>query len=87
MAQLGVTFVTEHCLTRWHGNGVTIKNMLTGDEQTLPTSALVMATTNQSFDPWPESFVGKTTHRIGDCTAPRLAAYAFYEGRKLGRDL
>ncbi len=87
MAQLGVKFLTEHCLTRWHGNGVTVRNMLTGKEETLPTSALVMATTNQSFDPWPEAFPGKATHRIGDCTAPRLAAYAFHEGRKLALTL
>ncbi len=87
MAQLGVKFLTEHCLSRWHGNGVTVRNLLTGAEETLASSALVMATTNRSFDPWPEAFVGKSTHRIGDCTAPRLAAYAFYEGRALGRKL
>ncbi len=87
LAQLGVKFLTEHCLTRWHGNGVTVRNMLTGQEETLPTSALVMATTNRAFDPWPESFPGKDTHRIGDCTAPRLAAYAFHEGRKLALSL
>jgi hypothetical protein len=26
-------------------------------------------------------------HEIGDCVAPRLAPYAFYEGRKLGLTL
>lgn len=83
MAVLGVTFRTEHCLTRWHGNGVTVRNLLTGAEETLAASGLVMATTNRSFDPWPETFASKVTHRIGDCTAPRLAAYAFHEGRKL----
>ncbi len=41
-----------------------------------------MATTNRSFDPYPEQFAGKTTFRIGDCAAPRLAAYAFHDGRK-----
>ena len=83
LARLGVKFLTEHCLTAWHGNGVTVKNLLTGAEEVLPTSALVMATTNRAFDPFPETFAGKTTHRIGDCTAPRLAAYAFHEGRKV----
>ncbi len=87
MAQLGVRFVTESCLSRWHGNGVTVKNLLTGAEEVVACSALVMATTNRAFDPWPEAFAGKATHRIGDCTAPRLAAYAFYEGRKLGREI
>jgi 2,4-dienoyl-CoA reductase-like NADH-dependent reductase (Old Yellow Enzyme family)/thioredoxin reductase len=87
LAKLGVTFLTEHCLTAWHGNGVTVKNLLTGDERTLPASALVLSTTNRAFDPFPETFPGKTTHRIGDCTAPRLAAYAFHEGRKLALSL
>jgi len=46
-----------------------------------------MATTNRAFDPFPETFAGKATYRIGDCTAPRLAAYAFHEGRKLALTL
>jgi NADPH-dependent 2,4-dienoyl-CoA reductase/sulfur reductase-like enzyme len=87
LAQLGVRMLTEHCIARWHGNGVTLRNLLTGAEETLPASALVMATTNRAFDPFPASFPGKTTHRIGDCTAPRLAAYAFHEGRKLALSL
>ena len=87
MAQLGVKFLTEHCLTAWHGNGVTVRNLLTGHEETLPASALVMSTTNRAFDPFPQSLPGKTLHRIGDCTAPRLAAYAFHEGRKLALTL
>lgn len=87
LARLGTRFLTEHCLTRWHGNGVTVRNLLTGAEETLPASGLVMATTNRAFDPWPEAFPGKATHRIGDCAAPRLAAYAFHEGRKLALSL
>jgi hypothetical protein len=59
-----------------------LRNLLTGEEQTIAGSALVMATTNLAFDPFPESFAGKTTLRIGDCAAPRQAAYAFHEGRK-----
>ncbi|MEI6098946.1 MAG: FAD-dependent oxidoreductase [Alphaproteobacteria bacterium] len=87
MAQLGVRFMTEHSLTAWHGNGVTLRNNLTGSEDTIATSALVLSTTNRAYDPFPETFAGKTTHRIGDCTAPRLAAYAFHEGRKLALSL
>ncbi len=87
LARLGARFLTEHCLTRWHGNGVTVRNLLTGGEETLPAGGLVMATTNRAFDPWPETFAGKATHRIGDCAAPRLAAYAFHEGRKLALSL
>lgn len=87
MGKLGVKMLAEHCVTRWHGNGVTVRSFLTGEEQTIPASALVMATTNRSFDPFPEGFPGKVTHRIGDCAAPRLAAYAFHEGRKVALGL
>ena len=82
LGKLGVKSYPEHCIVRWHGNGATIRSFLTGGDLTLPASALVMATTNLAFDPFPETFAGKTTHRIGDCAAPRLAAYAFHEGRK-----
>ncbi len=83
LAGLGVQFRVEHCLSAWHGNGATIRNMLTGDEETLPASALIMATTNRAFDPFSQTIGDKTMHRIGDCLAPRLAAYAFHEGRKM----
>jgi NADPH-dependent 2,4-dienoyl-CoA reductase/sulfur reductase-like enzyme len=87
MAKLGVVFKTESCIARWHGNGATVLNMLTGAEEVVPASGLVMATTNRAFDPFPEGFAGKKTLRIGDCAAPRLAAYAFHEGRKLALSL
>ena len=87
LAAKGARFITESLIARWHGNGATIRSLLTGEETQLPASALVMATTNRSFDPFPETFAGKETHRIGDCAAPRLAAYAFHEGRKLALSL
>ena len=87
MGKLGVKMLVEHCVVRWHGNGVTVRSFLTGEQQTIPASALVMATTNRSHDPFAESFAGKVTHRIGDCAAPRLAAYAFHDGRKVALGL
>ena len=82
LGRLGVKMLPEHLITAWHGNGVTVRNLLTDQEETIPASDLVMATTNRAFDPWPDTFPGKTTQRIGDCAAPRQAAYAFHEGRK-----
>lgn len=82
LARAGAQFHTEHILARWHGNGATLRSLLTGAEITIAASGLVMATTNIAFDPFPETLPGKTLHRIGDCAAPRLAAYAFHEGRK-----
>ena len=84
LGALGVRMLTEHRLVRWHGNGVTVRSFLTGEDEVIATSGLVMATTNRAFDPFPEGVEGKTLHRIGDVAAPRLAAYAFHEGRKLG---
>ncbi|MBL9052806.1 MAG: FAD-dependent oxidoreductase, partial [Tabrizicola sp.] len=84
LGALGVRMLAEHRLVRWHGNGVTVRSFLTGKEEVIAASALVMATTNRAFDPFPEAVAGKVLHRIGDVAAPRLAAYAFHEGRKLG---
>ncbi|WP_231575860.1 FAD-dependent oxidoreductase [Pseudorhodobacter ferrugineus] len=84
LARAGARLITEHCIARWHGNGITLRSFLTGAEETIPVLALVMATTNQAFDPFPETLAGHALHRIGDCTAPRTAPYAFHEGRKLG---
>jgi NADPH-dependent 2,4-dienoyl-CoA reductase/sulfur reductase-like enzyme len=84
LGALGVRMLAEHRLVRWHGNGVTVRSFLSGEEETIAASALVMATTNRAFDPFPEEIAGKVLHRIGDCAAPRLGAYAFHEGRKAG---
>ncbi len=75
-------FKTGHCIRRWHGNGATLRNLLTGAEETVAGPAPVRATTNLAIDPFPERFPGKITQRIGDCAAPRQAAHAFPEGRK-----
>ena len=87
LACAGVQVFCEHGIARWHGNRVTLHNFLTQTEHSLPASALVMATTNQSFDIFKEVFDKKTTYRIGDAAAPRQAPYAFYEGRQLGMSL
>ena len=87
LAQLGVTFVTETGIAAWTGTEATLRSLLTGAETRIAASDLVMATTNRSFDPAPEGIPGKELHRIGDAAAPRLAAYAFHEGRKLALSL
>jgi pyruvate/2-oxoglutarate dehydrogenase complex dihydrolipoamide dehydrogenase (E3) component len=84
LGALGARMLAEHRLVRWHGNGVTVRSFLTGEEAVIPASALVMATTNRAFDPFPETIPGKILQRIGDCAAPRLGAYAFHEGRTAG---
>lgn len=87
LARAGARFLTEHVIARWHGNGAMVRSLLTGAETAVAASALVVATTNIAFDPFPENLPGKTLHRIGDCAAPRQAPYAFHEGRKLALTL
>lgn len=87
LAKLGVTFLTEHLVAEWHGDGATLRNMLTGAETRRPASALVMSTTNRAFDPLSADLAGIETHLIGDAAAPRQAPYAFHEGRKTGLGL
>ncbi len=87
LARLGVRMLVEHRIARWHGNGVTVQSMLTGLEETIPASGLVMATTNVAFDPFPPVIPGKRLVRIGDCAAPRLAPFAFHEGCKAALSL
>ena len=82
LARLGVRMLAEHRISRWHGNGVTVQSMLTGAEETIAASGLVMSTTNLAFDPFPPTIPGKRLTRIGDCAGPRLAPFAFHEGRK-----
>ena len=84
LAKLGVRFLTEHLVAGWHGDGATLRNLLTGEETRHAASALVMSTTNRAFDPLSSDLDGVETHLIGDAAAPRQAPYAFHEGRKVG---
>ncbi len=83
LAKLGVRFLTEHLIAEWRGDGATVRNMLTGEETRHAATALVMSTTNRAFDPLSMELEGIETHLIGDAAAPRLAPYAFHEGRKV----
>ena len=87
LARAGARMITEHVIRRWHGNGATVASLLTGEETVIEASALVIATTNRAFDPFPETMPGKRLHRIGDCAAPRQAPYAFHEGRRIALSL
>jgi len=82
LARLGVSFLTEHLIGEWHGDGATLRDMLTGKDTHLAASALVLSTTNRAFDPLSTELDGLETYLIGDAAAPRQAPYAFHEGRK-----
>lgn len=87
LAQLGTTMLTEHAILNWSGNGARLKNLLDGSETDIPASALVMATTNRSFDPLSGGLIDLDVRLIGDAQAPRQAPWAFYEGRKCGLEI
>ncbi len=89
LKSLGVTFVTEALVKRWHGDGATLRSLLDGAEWRIDADGLVLATTNQPDEMLAEALADSNIelYSVGDCVAPRQAAYAFYEGRKLALSL
>jgi NADPH-dependent 2,4-dienoyl-CoA reductase/sulfur reductase-like enzyme len=84
LAKLNVRTLTECVIAMWHGDRATVRSMLDDSEQDIAAEALVMSTTNAAFDPLSAELGDLDLRIIGDCAAPRLAPYAFYEGRKTG---
>ena len=87
LAQLSVQMLTKHAILNWSGNEARLRNLLDGAEVDVPSSALVMATTNRAFDPLSEELTDLDVRLIGDAQAPRQAPWAFYEGRKCGLEI
>jgi 2,4-dienoyl-CoA reductase-like NADH-dependent reductase (Old Yellow Enzyme family) len=87
LARLGTRWLTEHVIAEWSGNGATVRCLLTGVEQQVSSDGLVLSTTNIAFDPLSAELDGIDVRLIGDAQAPRLAPYAFYEGRKVGLEI
>lgn len=85
LAKKGVKFFVESVLLAWHGDGATIQSLLDGSEQRLSFDTLVLSCTNEPNSALAEEVSGASA--IGDGLAPRHAAAAIYEGRKLGLTL
>lgn len=86
LAQLGVRFVTDAAIAEWTKAGAVVVSLLNGRSEHVPADALVLATTNVAptqlrFD---LSARGIDALTIGDANAPRNAAMAIFEGRKIG---
>lgn len=86
LARLGVRFVTETAVTGWDEAGAEVTSLLTGAVERIAAEALILATGNRAD---PRLFEALSTRglaplRIGDASAPRLAAAAIYEGRVAG---
>jgi 2,4-dienoyl-CoA reductase-like NADH-dependent reductase (Old Yellow Enzyme family)/thioredoxin reductase len=86
LKKLGVVFRTDSVILEWHGDAATIRDLSTGEERRDPFDSLVLATTNAVADTLQEELQsqGIAYHAIGDCLAPRQAAAAIFEGRRLG---
>ena len=89
LGALGVRFVVETSLTEWRGSGARLRSHVTGDETFIEADALVYATTPMASTELPDSLraAGLAFQEIGDGVAPRQAPYAFYEGRKVAREI
>jgi len=85
LAKLGVTFVTEHSVVEWLGNGATLLSHLTDEKTKVEADTLVMATTPMAANWLADELLtkGLVFQEIGDGAAPRQAPYAIYEGRKV----
>lgn len=89
LARAGAQFFTESVVESWGNGSARIRSLLDGSVTEVAADTLVLATTNIAFDMVSRELEERQLphHEIGDCVAPRLAAYAFYEGRKLGLTL
>lgn len=84
LAKLGARFVTESAIVHWDGGTARIVSLLDGREQRLDADTLVFAATNVAEDSLSLDLAarGIACTAIGDCTAPRQAAFAIHDGRK-----
>ncbi len=87
--RLGVRSITDSVVVEWHGDGATVRNLLDGRETRLPADSLVLSTANRPDNELVKALAGLAVpvHAIGDCLAPRHAAAAIFEGRRLARSL
>ncbi len=85
LAQKGARFITDSAIVEWTGQGAEVLSLLTGRAEHIAADALVMATTNVADMALRDDLAqrGIIAQVIGDANAPRNAAFATYEGRKI----
>jgi 2,4-dienoyl-CoA reductase-like NADH-dependent reductase (Old Yellow Enzyme family)/thioredoxin reductase len=89
LAKLGVRFITESAVALWTGESARIVSLLTGAEQDCQADSLVFAGTGMAEDGLVRELGmrGIAHTAVGDCTAPRQAAYAIHDGRRVALSL
>jgi 2,4-dienoyl-CoA reductase-like NADH-dependent reductase (Old Yellow Enzyme family) len=85
LAGLGVRFVTETALCEWTAEGARTLDLLSEEEGLIAADSLVLATVNRVDGALAEALRarGIAFTEIGDAAAPRQAALAFHDGRKV----
>jgi len=87
--ELGVEVLTDSLLVEWSGAGARLRDTRDGEESLRAFDSLVLATLNRP-DRAAEALLADGPWRfvaVGDCVAPRTAAAAFHDGRKLALEL
>lgn len=86
LTKLGAVFKLESVVSHWHGAHADIQSLLDGSVSSVTASAIVTATTNRVDNDIELALIqsGINLNIIGDAAAPRLAPYAFHDGRKVG---
>ena len=83
--ELGVEEIVQSALVSWSDGAATIKHLVLGETETARFDSLVLSTTNVAQAGLQAALAesGIEVHTIGDCVAPRTAAAAIHEGRRL----
>ena len=86
LAGLGVEFVVESAIMRWTGTAAITRSFLDDRETVIEADTLVFATANITENSLALALQekGLPFREIGDGAAPRQAAYAIYDGRRVG---
>jgi hypothetical protein len=86
LKRLGVEFIVESVVSHWHGDRAEVRSLLDDAVTEIAATAIVTATTNRVYNDTELALAeaGVSLHVIGDAAAPRQAAFAFHDGRKIG---
>ena len=86
---LNVEFVLESAIIEWTGTAAGVISLLDRSEHWLEADTLVLATTNTALDTLATELAVHPVpvYLAGDCSAPRSAPFAFYDGRKLALEI
>lgn len=89
LAGLGVKFIVESAITHWSGTSATVQSFLDDRTTDIAADTLVFATANRAENSLALALQQRSVRvsEIGDAAAPRQAAYAIYDGRKVSLEL